>query len=189
MRYSLKSLIRSRIYVLFARFLLGGVFIYASIDKLINPARFIQVVREYDILPEFAVSTVSSILPYAELLISIFLVVGLYVRESAILMSIFLILFMLVTGYITWNGTINTLADCGCFPSSSFLSSSNPLTILLRDGLFLLISFSILLNSSYRFSGKKSDQQFHATQNGRLYFIFYFDTDPGSISKNHVSRR
>ena len=37
--------------VLVARLILGGVFIYASIDKILNPGDFAKIINNYHVLP------------------------------------------------------------------------------------------------------------------------------------------
>jgi hypothetical protein len=51
-----------------ARFILGGVFIYASLDKISFPREFANIVIKYRILPEKLAIYFAFLLPWVELL-------------------------------------------------------------------------------------------------------------------------
>jgi len=121
--------------------MLGGVFIYASLDKIAFPGEFARIVMNYRILPEKLAIYFAFLLPWVELFLGIFLLVGLFVRESALALSSLLFIFMIVLLIQSFNGT---LKNCGCFSVSSAKPES-PLILLCRDALFL--SFGLLLLS------------------------------------------
>ena len=54
--------------VLFARLILGGVFIYASIDKILNPGDFAKIISNYHVLPFGLENLLAITLPWVELL-------------------------------------------------------------------------------------------------------------------------
>ncbi len=60
-----------RFLILFSRLFLGGVFVYASIDKVLHPAAFAEVIYNYQIVPEIFINLVALILPWLEALIGI----------------------------------------------------------------------------------------------------------------------
>ena len=71
-----------KIYYL-VRISFGTLFIYASLDKLAFPQQFIEIVSNYQILPEFASKIVGFILPLGELILGTLLLVGLYVEVAS----------------------------------------------------------------------------------------------------------
>ena len=49
-----------------ARLLLGGIFIYASIDKIAFPGDFARIIENYGLLPSFVVKPFAILLPWLE---------------------------------------------------------------------------------------------------------------------------
>jgi uncharacterized membrane protein YphA (DoxX/SURF4 family) len=84
---------------------------------------------------------VSTVLPWIELILGIFLIIGIFARFSAIILSSSLVVFMILIGINSLNGTIE---NCGCFPSYSIFSSSNIVFLFSRDILFLLFGLIII---------------------------------------------
>lgn len=100
-------------YVLFAaRFVVGVVFIVASIDKISAPDAFAASVHAYRLLPYVSVNIVALIVPWLELLCGVFLVTGVKLRASALLVTILLALFTIAMISALVRG-LNI--DCGCF--------------------------------------------------------------------------
>jgi len=50
------NILRSRIVQVTARLILGGIFIYASVEKIAYPVEFAKNVQNYNILPGFSVA-------------------------------------------------------------------------------------------------------------------------------------
>jgi len=124
---------------LIARFILGGVFIYASLGKIAFPREFANIVIKYRILPEKLAIYFAFLLPWVELILGIFLVIGLYVRESVLALASLLLVFMAAMIIGSLNGTLNS---CGCFS----IKPSNPesLFLMLTRDILLLFGFLIL---------------------------------------------
>ena len=127
---------------LVARLVLGSIFIYASIDKISYPENFIKIVQNYNILPEFLIIIIAYILPWIELILGIFLIAGFFIRETALVLSSLILVFIIAISIKALNGTID---DCGCFNKLSILSSSNIVFLILRDVLFLLFGIILIL--------------------------------------------
>ena len=116
----------------FLRFALGAVFVYSAWVKLRQPWElFAMAVDAYQLLPQWAVIVVARTLPWAELLLGLVLISGVYLRASAAAASLLLLGFfaMMVRSFVA-----GMQIDCGCF------GSGDPISIrtLLRDGGFLL---------------------------------------------------
>ena len=62
--------------VLLSRIILGGVFIYASLDKIANPAEFAKAVGNYHVLPFGVENLLALVLPWMELLVGLALILG-----------------------------------------------------------------------------------------------------------------
>jgi len=81
-----------------ARFILGSVFIYAAIDKIAHPQAFSEAVYKYQILPEFLLNLTAIILPWLELCIALFLILGIWLPGTVFLSNFLLVCFFLCVG-------------------------------------------------------------------------------------------
>jgi uncharacterized membrane protein YphA (DoxX/SURF4 family) len=95
-----------------ARVLLGVVFIIAGTAKIADPSAFAATIANYGILSGMPALVVATILPWGELLCGVGLVVGLFVRGSALLTILFLSIFTIVALYAMMRGLD---ISCGCF--------------------------------------------------------------------------
>ena len=135
-----------------ARLTLGCIFIYASIDKIAFPGEFAKIVQSYNILPDFLVKITALVLPWIELLLGIFLVIGLFVKKSAIILTSLLFIFLVALGVQATKGPIE---DCGCFGKIPFLSSSNTFILIIRDLVFLSLGLMIVFVENQMKSTKR----------------------------------
>jgi uncharacterized membrane protein YphA (DoxX/SURF4 family) len=108
----LKRLLVNPWFGLACRVLLGGVFIYASLPKLANPAGFAVNVSRYQLLPLSLVNLVALILPWVELLSGALLLVGWLSRSSGILLTLVSAVFLAAVGSAIARGLD---IECGCF--------------------------------------------------------------------------
>ncbi|MFH0775100.1 MAG: MauE/DoxX family redox-associated membrane protein [bacterium] len=98
------------------RLTIGGIFVYASIDKIIQPDRLAEIIVGYQILPLGLVNISAIWLPYLELLLGVFVILGIWLRAC----SLCLICLSLI--YI--SAILSALARgiplvCGCFSVNS----------------------------------------------------------------------
>jgi uncharacterized membrane protein YphA (DoxX/SURF4 family) len=127
-----------------ARVFLGAVFIYASWDKIRDPAAFAQIIGNYQILPPQWINPAALMLPWVELTCGLCLVSGRLVRGSALTVTLLIIIFMAAMTYGITRG-IDT--QCGCF-STDFAIPGNLYWDLFRDLILLCIAVAVLLRSS-----------------------------------------
>lgn len=123
-----------------ARLLLGGIFLYAGIPKLFSPEQFAATVFSYQILPDLLISPVAIMLPWVETLTGLFLITGIWLPGSVLLVNFLLAAFL---GAIIFNYMRGLNIDCGCF-SSGTGEGIGPLTIL-RDTAFLVTAVFLLI--------------------------------------------
>ncbi len=124
-----------------ARLFFGGVFIYASIDKISFPYEFARIVKSFEILSPSLSTVFAYILPWIELVLGILIVVGFSTRNAAAILSFFLIVF---TSAIIIKSINGTLENCGCF-STSQQGVSPPLSVLLARNIGLLLLGAYLI--------------------------------------------
>ena len=138
------SIISNKTVQLISQILLGSLFVYASVGKILNPSDFASVISNYKLLPSILIKPTSFALPIIELLLGIFLILNFYPKISAIILCIFLIIFMIAIFSTILRG-INI--NCGCFGNlypESDLPNSNQWILILRDVFFLIIGLIII---------------------------------------------
>lgn len=130
----LKRLLASTPLQTLARLCLGGIFIYASLDKIVHPHEFARIIANYGILPDFLVTLPALALPWLEFFTGFCLLAGLWRRSAAILLSLLLLTFIMALGSNAFRG-INL--SCGCF-STSATDTENAYVLIFRDLLILI---------------------------------------------------
>ena len=129
-----------RMLKLSAKFILGGVFVYASFDKILHPSAFAEVVYNYNILPDGLINLTAIVLPCMELVLGIFLIINFWMPGTVVMSSLILMTFI---GALLFNMARGLNVSCGCFSTTAVESSMNILT-LLRDTSFLAIAVYLL---------------------------------------------
>ena len=109
----MRSRILSNVYLMLScRLVLGSVFIIAAIDKIGAPDAFAENIYAYGLVPYPLINLFALVLPWLELLCGIFLISGMLVRPSAVILSFLLLIFILAI-IIALSRHLNI--DCGCF--------------------------------------------------------------------------
>ena len=102
------------------RLILGGVLLVAGALKVTDPYSSATSVRAYQILPVDLANFLGFVLPFAEVAIGIFLIVGIWVRLNAIAGCALMIMFIIAISQ-AWIRGISL--DCGCFGNGGLLES------------------------------------------------------------------
>lgn len=102
------------------RLILGGVLLVAGALKVTDPYSSATSVRAYQILPVDLANFLGFVLPFAEVVIGIFLIVGIWVRLNAIAGGALMVMFIIAIGQ-AWARGISL--DCGCFGKGGLLDS------------------------------------------------------------------
>jgi uncharacterized membrane protein YphA (DoxX/SURF4 family) len=128
------------LFVLLCRLAVGGIFIYASLDKLTHPQAFAENINNYHLMPFPLLHLSAHLLPVVELVVGSALVVGLRQRGAALLAGILTVVFMAaITSALVRNLDIS----CGCFNTDG--GHSVGLDLLWRDAILLLLCLPPLL--------------------------------------------
>jgi uncharacterized membrane protein YphA (DoxX/SURF4 family) len=99
--------------------LVGGVFLYACWDKILEPRKFAAIVYQYQVIGPSArlgflpANLLAVTLPWVELVVGLLLVTGLWRREAAAVAGGMLVVFLAAIGIATAQGV--DVANCGCF--------------------------------------------------------------------------
>ncbi|MBW2557344.1 MAG: DoxX family membrane protein [Deltaproteobacteria bacterium] len=123
-----------------ARWILGIVFIYASLHKILYPAAFAEAVYRYQILPDWLVNLTALVLPWLELFLGVFLIIGLWMPGAVVISNLLFIIFMSALSYNMARGLD---ISCGCFSTSPTAGAADIWTVL-RDGMLLIVSLYLL---------------------------------------------
>lgn len=130
-------MIRHRWLLLLFRVIVGGVFIWAGALKIADPLGFAQSIKNYQVVPHTLAFLISIVLPWVEVLSGAFLIIGVFKRSSALLISLLLIGFIGLVALALVRG-IDT--SCGCFGS---LDRRADLSLILIDAVLLVLAMGI----------------------------------------------
>jgi uncharacterized membrane protein YphA (DoxX/SURF4 family) len=125
-----------------ARLILGSVFIYASFNKIIYPLEFSEIVYNYRIIPDILINFSAVVLPWVELISGLFLILGVFVRSSAIILSSMLSIFIIA---ILINIVRGINLSCGCFSVGFKEPKVSGFLLVIRDLLILMPGIIIIL--------------------------------------------
>jgi len=99
---------------------LGGLFVYAGIQKHLAPYEFAEAILAYQLLPSGLVGLTAAVFPWLELTTGALLIIGFLMKAEARFASGFGL-----PGLIAWNGVLTR--------------RSSLLLIMLQLGLFILV--------------------------------------------------
>lgn len=138
-----KKIINNDYLILLVRIAVGAIFIYASINKITNPAQFARIVYNYHLVPSDLINIFALILPWVEIAAGICIMLGIW-KEGGILLANLLVLSFIIALSINLARGVNL--ECGCFTVSS-KAKSNIISLLIRDfGLLALTAYLYLIS-------------------------------------------
>ncbi len=118
------------------RVLLGAVFIYSGFHKLIRPIQEFQYsLEQYQAFPAWSYSLIAYSVPWAELVLGAFLVLGYWRKTVAHLLALMTLSFIVLLASTIVRGL--NLANCGCFGDAIHLTP--PQTIGIDSCLLILL--------------------------------------------------
>jgi len=106
-----KTTVKSTIAIII-RIILGFLFLYASLDKIIYPSKFAEVIYNYRVLPVELVNICAILVPWIEVIIGVMLLIGIWVDASAFMLSSITFVFTFLIISAIFRG-LNI--ECGCF--------------------------------------------------------------------------
>ena len=127
--------------ILVCRIVLGGIFIYASLDKIAHPAEFAKAIGNYHVLPFGLENLLALTLPWLELLAGIALITGVMVDGAAIMVIIMNIVFIFAISQALARGIS---IECGCFSVTTEGGDNIGLQTIIRDIGYLIMGFIVL---------------------------------------------
>ncbi len=123
--------------VLIARLILGGVFIYASLDKIAHPAEFAKAIGNYHVVPFGLENLMALALPWLELIAGICLIAGIMVDGATIMVILMNIVFIFAISQALARGIS---IECGCFSVTAEEGDKIGIQTILRDIGYLVLA-------------------------------------------------
>lgn len=142
----MRKMLRNKYFLLLLRLIVGGVFIWAAVTKIADPLTFAQDVRNYRLVGQTLSFLTALILPWIELIAGICLIIGVFPRSSALLISGLLTFFILLVAITIIRGID---VECGCFGT---FSRKADLWLILEDSVWLTMSLILLFSPANDFS-------------------------------------
>ncbi|HNT00588.1 MAG TPA: MauE/DoxX family redox-associated membrane protein [Candidatus Saccharicenans sp.] len=138
-------MLQNKNVLLIFRLIVGGVFIWAGVSKIADPLSFAQDVRNYQLVGPALSFLTAIFLPWVELIAGLWLIIGIYPKSSALLISS-LLLFFIVLVLITMARGLDV--DCGCFGT---FSRQADWRLIAEDSLWLALSLALLFSPANDF--------------------------------------
>ncbi|MBE3125669.1 MAG: DoxX family membrane protein [Acidobacteria bacterium] len=131
-------MIKNKTLLVLFRLVLGGLFVYAGVVKVLDPLDFAQNIRNYRLVGQSLSFIAAVVLPWLEILAGVALALGVWKRASALIISGLLVFFILLTLVTIARGLD---VDCGCFGA---LSRKSGLGVILEDLGMLFMGLCLL---------------------------------------------
>lgn len=124
------------------RVLIGLVFVVSGAEKLLSPHQnFVYIIEAYQLFPGWAAELTARIFPWLELLVGVFMVLGLWTRQAILGSMIFSAAFICIVGQALLRKL--PIDQCGCFGE---LIHVPPQTIIVFDSGLVLLTVLLLRN-------------------------------------------
>ncbi len=116
------------------RIILGLFFILSALAKIYDPLTFGKTLKAYAYLPQSWVAPLVLIIPYAEFILGLALLIKLYEKQALLLLIGMMVIFTTVSAYRYYTGDVS---DCGCY--AKFLKRQNDYKLLMENTLIILL--------------------------------------------------
>ena len=124
---------------------LGALFIYSALSKISDPDNFAHSVMRYGMLPDFTIGLFSLTMPMLELLAGLSMLFTKWLRESALLVSGMLAMFIVALVQALARGLE---ISCGCFGVPSVGGREEILMALARDVVLIVPAVWLMFRSN-----------------------------------------
>jgi uncharacterized membrane protein YphA (DoxX/SURF4 family) len=132
----------------FFRLILGGVLLVAGGLKVTDPYASATSVRAYQVLPVPIANFLGFFLPFIEVGLGIFLIIGIWVKFVSLLGAALMLVFVVAIGQ-AWARGISL--DCGCFGKGGLRNTAELPVLTYTTEILRDIALAILGGYLYRF--------------------------------------
>ncbi len=148
----MRSVIDNDYLTVVSRLLIGGIFISASIYKIIDPGAFAKTIWYYHIVPGAWINLVALVIPWLELFCGLTLILGIFYLGAVFWANLMTIGFIVVLASTIVRGLD---IDCGCFRAAQ--SATEPAwNALFFDVVMLVFTVQMLLSNSRKWRLQRS---------------------------------
>ena len=121
------------------RLLIGSIFLWAGVKKILSPFDFSVAIYNYRLFPGPVIGLAAAMLPWIEAIAGLCLLTGLKTKGAATISSLLLLVFV---GIIIISAARGLDIDCGCFGG---VERKVGLQAILEDSGLFMISATVLL--------------------------------------------
>lgn len=140
----MRKILDNPILILILRTFIGILFIFYGVAKIADPAQFANEIGNYGMTPDFITQLMALIIPWAEMIIGVLLLFGIYQRENGLLATGLMILFTFAVIFAFASGLD---ISCGCSGSNAS-QKVGWLKIFENIGIIILTTIISITNSN-----------------------------------------
>jgi uncharacterized membrane protein YphA (DoxX/SURF4 family) len=130
------------VVVLVLRLVLGAIFVVAGASKVGHADVFAAQIAGFRLLPQAVIAPLALALPYLEILLGGYLIIGLYTRAAAWVAAVLLAIFDAAIASAVVRGMT---VSCGCFgPNDVTVTTWSEVA---RDAVFVLLAVIVALRA------------------------------------------
>jgi uncharacterized membrane protein YphA (DoxX/SURF4 family) len=148
------NFLSNKYFLITLRLIVGGFFVYASLDKLLNQELFARAIYNYKIVPDVLINISAIIIPSLELVTGSFLILGIFKKGSSFIITALLVVFIILLSQAYARGLD---ISCGCFSLETVSEKSDILQRIAEDLLLLTASIIIFIKTNIK-SNKETQQ-------------------------------
>ncbi len=130
-----------------ARWIIGIVFVFAAVGKIVEPELFARSILRYQLVPESVVNLLAIFLPWIELFAGMALLLGIRAKAAALIAGGLLVVFTIAVAS-AWARGLDI--ECGCFTQSAAAAAVSLQKILENVGLLIITAIAYLTVPSSR---------------------------------------
>ncbi|BBB33163.1 DoxX family protein [Thermotomaculum hydrothermale] len=138
-----KRFIFSKSIIFTVRIIVALVFLYSGSVKILNLYQFGEIINNYHILPSFLIIPFASLITTSEIILGIMFLLGVYEKETAVLLILLNIVFIFAMASAIIRG-IDT--SCGCFSQNGEVVGIKD---IVRDIVFIMLILLVLMGRKY----------------------------------------
>ena len=117
----MRRIIDGDLLTMLSRLIIGGIFVYSSLYKILEPGSFAKSIWFYHMVPGGLINLLAICLPWMELLVGLGLIFGVLYRGSVLSVNLMTLMFMIALGSAISRGLS---IDCGCFKAGAQATES-----------------------------------------------------------------
>lgn len=140
----MRHLLDNPILILIIRTFIGILFIFYGVSKIADPSQFANEIGNYGITPEFITQLMALVIPWAEMIIGVLLLFGVFQNENGVLATGLLLMFTVAVAIAFAKGLD---ISCGCSGSNASQKVGWP-KIFENLGLIILTSILSITKSN-----------------------------------------